>query len=343
MGKFHKLFIFLLVYLVYQTIYQKSPFPQMKLLIQSCTSATIHLDGALLQTCGKPLSNNGLLVQVWFNKNDTLDDATYSGRAVMQNKLWPSKSLKRPRPCVRNSREMKCDVLFVFHRDTDDATTSSDTSSITSSIKTTDTNTTNATNIESLAFRRLFREVVFRAQVEYSSDKTIRTKFVRGVVIQKNRHKMIATYDTIANIDMDTATLTIPRGNTSKKRSNNPKDGSLDRPKKKSSSSKVLARSTPIDLSSIQKNPSSTSTSTSTSTTASTLVPFNNLITPVIERDHVHSVYDTIADHWDGTRYAPWPRVVEFIQSLKPGALIADVGCGNGKYMQSTYIGRNDR
>ena len=42
-------------------------------------------------------------------------------------------------------------------------------------------------------------------------------------------------------------------------------------------------------------------------------------------------------------RYAPWPRVVEFIQSLKPGALIADVGYGNGKYMQSTYIGRNDR
>jgi SAM-dependent methyltransferase len=64
------------------------------------------------------------------------------------------------------------------------------------------------------------------------------------------------------------------------------------------------------------------------------------LIPPSIEREHVHAVYDTIADHWDGTRYAPWPRVVEFIRSLEFGSLIADVGCGNGKYMQPTYIGR---
>jgi len=32
-------------------------------------------------------------------------------------------------------------------------------------------------------------------------------------------------------------------------------------------------------------------------------------------------------------RYKPWPRVVEFLDSLDDGAWVADVGCGNGKFM----------
>jgi hypothetical protein len=31
-------------------------------------------------------------------------------------------------------------------------------------------------------------------------------------------------------------------------------------------------------------------------------------------------------------RFAVWPKVREFIDALPPGALVADVGCGNGKY-----------
>ncbi|KAL5460467.1 hypothetical protein EMCRGX_G033918 [Ephydatia muelleri] len=52
-----------------------------------------------------------------------------------------------------------------------------------------------------------------------------------------------------------------------------------------------------------------------------------------VERDHVHSVYSQIALHFSDTRYKPWPRVEEFIKSQPPGSFIADVGCGNGKYL----------
>ena len=52
---------------------------------------------------------------------------------------------------------------------------------------------------------------------------------------------------------------------------------------------------------------------------------------PALERDHVQRVYDAVAVEWHGTRYKAWPRVVEFINSLPPRALIADLGCGNGK------------
>eukprot|EP00054_Salpingoeca_dolichothecata_P000608 m.17148 g.17148 ORF g.17148 m.17148 type:complete len:491 (-) comp10988_c0_seq1:54-1526(-) len=55
--------------------------------------------------------------------------------------------------------------------------------------------------------------------------------------------------------------------------------------------------------------------------------------TPEIEREHVHNVYNTIASHWDRTRHKPWPRVKKFILDQPEFSLIADVGCGNGKYM----------
>ncbi|CBZ26116.1 conserved hypothetical protein [Leishmania mexicana MHOM/GT/2001/U1103] len=50
------------------------------------------------------------------------------------------------------------------------------------------------------------------------------------------------------------------------------------------------------------------------------------------EREHVHDVYSAIADHFSSTRYKAWPQVSAFLESLPPFSLVADVGCGNGKY-----------
>ncbi|KAL7683733.1 putative tRNA methyltransferase 9-like protein [Plasmopara halstedii] len=54
-----------------------------------------------------------------------------------------------------------------------------------------------------------------------------------------------------------------------------------------------------------------------------------------LEREHVHRVYDLIAPHFSHTRHHPWPQVTEFLDNLDSGALVADVGCGNGKYLCS--------
>jgi ubiquinone/menaquinone biosynthesis C-methylase UbiE len=52
-----------------------------------------------------------------------------------------------------------------------------------------------------------------------------------------------------------------------------------------------------------------------------------------IEKKHVYDVYDKIAEHFSHTRYKPWPKVAEFMSGLEPGSLNADIGCGNGKYL----------
>ncbi|XP_075905974.1 tRNA (carboxymethyluridine(34)-5-O)-methyltransferase alkbh8 isoform X2 [Nelusetta ayraudi] len=52
-----------------------------------------------------------------------------------------------------------------------------------------------------------------------------------------------------------------------------------------------------------------------------------------LEEEYVHRVYNAIASHFSGTRHSPWPRVCHFLNSLSPGSLLADVGCGNGKYL----------
>lgn len=52
-----------------------------------------------------------------------------------------------------------------------------------------------------------------------------------------------------------------------------------------------------------------------------------------LEAEYVHKVYDEIACHFSATRHSPWPQVVDFLKSLPYGSLIADVGCGNGKYL----------
>ncbi|MCJ8740360.1 hypothetical protein PDJAM_G00058050 [Pangasius djambal] len=52
-----------------------------------------------------------------------------------------------------------------------------------------------------------------------------------------------------------------------------------------------------------------------------------------LERDHVHSVYERIAPFFNDSRYKAWPRVKQFLLEQEPGSIVADVGCGNGKYL----------
>ncbi|NXN93948.1 ALKB8 protein, partial [Rhinopomastus cyanomelas] len=52
-----------------------------------------------------------------------------------------------------------------------------------------------------------------------------------------------------------------------------------------------------------------------------------------LEQEYVHKVYEEIATHFSSTRHSPWPRVVDFLRSLPKGSIVADVGCGNGKYL----------
>ncbi|XP_068702570.1 alkylated DNA repair protein alkB homolog 8-like [Montipora foliosa] len=52
-----------------------------------------------------------------------------------------------------------------------------------------------------------------------------------------------------------------------------------------------------------------------------------------LEKIHVHKVYESIASHFSGTRHSPWPRIADFLQDQPVGSIVADVGCGNGKYL----------
>jgi tRNA (uracil-5-)-methyltransferase TRM9 len=64
------------------------------------------------------------------------------------------------------------------------------------------------------------------------------------------------------------------------------------------------------------------------------------------EELHVHGVYAQIASHFSSTRYKPWPIVTEFLQSMSPGSVGLDVGCGNGKYLvvnRDIFIVGSDR
>nr|XP_028582029.1 alkylated DNA repair protein alkB homolog 8 isoform X2 [Podarcis muralis] len=61
--------------------------------------------------------------------------------------------------------------------------------------------------------------------------------------------------------------------------------------------------------------------------------PDNESDASKLEEKYVHEVYEGIATHFSSTRHSPWPRVVEFLRTLPCGAVVADVGCGNGKYL----------
>lgn len=55
----------------------------------------------------------------------------------------------------------------------------------------------------------------------------------------------------------------------------------------------------------------------------------------ILEELNVHKVYDNIAEHFSETRHTQWPRVAEFLKSFQQSSIILDVGCGNGKYLNS--------
>ncbi|KAI9726226.1 MAG: tRNA methyltransferase, has a role in tRNA modification [Cirrosporium novae-zelandiae] len=55
--------------------------------------------------------------------------------------------------------------------------------------------------------------------------------------------------------------------------------------------------------------------------------------TVAYEEEHVHRVYEQIAQHFSSTRYKPWPIVEHFLNHLPDGSIGLDVGCGNGKYL----------
>lgn len=45
-----------------------------------------------------------------------------------------------------------------------------------------------------------------------------------------------------------------------------------------------------------------------------------------VEKTFVYDVYDKIASHFSNTRYKPWPKVTEFLNSIEEGSLVADIG-----------------
>jgi SAM-dependent methyltransferase len=53
----------------------------------------------------------------------------------------------------------------------------------------------------------------------------------------------------------------------------------------------------------------------------------------------IQQVYDIIAIDFDRTRYQVWPIIKKFIDSLRIGCLVGDIGCGNGK---NIYLSRKD-
>uniref|UniRef100_A0A2K5RMS6 tRNA methyltransferase 9B (putative) n=1 Tax=Cebus imitator TaxID=2715852 RepID=A0A2K5RMS6_CEBIM len=53
-----------------------------------------------------------------------------------------------------------------------------------------------------------------------------------------------------------------------------------------------------------------------------------------LEKQHVHNVYESTAPYFNDLQSKAWPRVRQFLQEQKPGSLIADIGCGTGKYLK---------
>ncbi|XP_004382851.1 probable tRNA methyltransferase 9B isoform X1 [Trichechus manatus latirostris] len=53
-----------------------------------------------------------------------------------------------------------------------------------------------------------------------------------------------------------------------------------------------------------------------------------------LEKQHVHDVYESTAPYLSDLQSKAWPRVRQFLLEQRPGSLIADIGCGTGKYLK---------
>ena len=60
---------------------------------------------------------------------------------------------------------------------------------------------------------------------------------------------------------------------------------------------------------------------------------------PAVEQAHVRELYERIAPHFSATRFAVWPAVRRFLNTLPPAAVLLDAGCGNGKYLNPAAAG----
>ena len=54
-----------------------------------------------------------------------------------------------------------------------------------------------------------------------------------------------------------------------------------------------------------------------------------------LEQAYVHEVYEQCAEKTAQSRH--WPRIYQFLEELEPGALVCDIGCGNGKYLSVNH------
>ncbi|XP_031826833.1 class I SAM-dependent methyltransferase fire dancer [Nomia melanderi] len=54
-----------------------------------------------------------------------------------------------------------------------------------------------------------------------------------------------------------------------------------------------------------------------------------------LEQAYVHEVYEQCAEKTVQSRH--WPRICQFLEELEPGALVCDIGCGNGKYLSVNH------
>ncbi|XP_063165873.1 probable tRNA methyltransferase 9B [Candoia aspera] len=57
-----------------------------------------------------------------------------------------------------------------------------------------------------------------------------------------------------------------------------------------------------------------------------------------LEKQHVHKVYESTASYFNDLQGKAWPRVRQFLLEQKPGSLIADIGCGTGKYLDVNHL-----
>ncbi|XP_051159468.1 uncharacterized protein LOC127280492 isoform X2 [Leptopilina boulardi] len=54
-----------------------------------------------------------------------------------------------------------------------------------------------------------------------------------------------------------------------------------------------------------------------------------------LEQAYVHEVYEQCAEKT--VQGKQWPRIYQFLEELEPGALVCDIGCGNGKYLNVNH------